>query len=111
MKTNHYSMNVGMNIGTTNEMLPHDHVLRAIKKKFPQTFSTTFIPAHGEFEPTMIAHFHASPLTVHADVHELSDYLQQMAISYRDEDTKQGALAGPKAKEWGSFQPSLFQTV
>lgn len=110
MKSQHYSMNVGMNIGKTNEKLSQEEVVRAIRRTFPNTHRTTFIPEHGDFEDTIVAHFHAHPLVVHAAVHDLSAELQQMAIAYRNEETHQGALAGPQAQQWGSFSPEDYQT-
>jgi hypothetical protein len=111
MKTQHYSMNVGLNIGKTNEKLSQEEVVHAIRRTFPNTHSTTFVPEHDGFEDTIIAHFHAHPLVVHAAVHDLSAELQQMAIAYRNEDTKEGSLAGPQAQQWGSFSPEYFQTA
>lgn len=62
----------------------------------------------SDFEPTLVAQLKTSNAV--ALCNRLAKDLEQEAVAYYNLDTKKGELIGPKAKEWGGFNPEYFET-
>lgn len=55
-------------------------------------------------EPTMVCEVEATD----AQVYQLAVMLDQDCIAVWDRTHREGRLVGPRAAEWGEFDPSLF---
>lgn len=64
----------------------------------------------SDTEPTLVAEvmFMGHLEQLHAKVTALSDLLQQDCIAVYNPITGQGDLIGPRAAEWGPFNPEFF---
>lgn len=106
-----YQLNFGLKIGRTNDQMSYDKALHLVQQHFP-VYQHEHQPATGpDDEDTLVAIVDSHPMMVNAKMHDLSQAGQQDAVAYRNEDTKVGALAGPKAKDWGTFNPQFFKTI
>ena len=104
-----YTLNFGLKIGRTNEQMPYEKALSLVHQEFP-VYKHELQKATGpDDEDTLVATVDAHPMLVHAKMHDLSVNGLQDAVAYRDESTQVGQLAGPKAKDWGTFNPTFFK--
>lgn len=65
----------------------------------------------SDTEPTLVAEVatgFATPLTVLQLLYQVSEELKQDCIAVYREYTLGGALIGPRAAEWGPFNPEYF---
>jgi hypothetical protein len=100
------TLNVGMNIGKGARTLTPDRVMGALRAQGADVHSVEHAPA-GASEPTMIVKL-KSPLP-DTKVHDLASALEQDAIPQYTPGVG-GKLHGPKAADWGEFNPDYFQT-
>lgn len=99
-------LNIGLAVGTNGNIGPGT-VLREI-----QGFGfdiVTYGIVHSDTERTIVALVDDRDAAGQDNrIYQLSRFLQQDCIAVYYPETRDGALIGPKADEWGEFNPEFF---
>ena len=100
-------MNLVLNIGLAREGNSNIGVGTVLREIYRVGKLVTYSVHHSDTEATVVA-FVAAGSDYRAQVEFLSVLLSQDCIAVYDVDTKAGELIGPKAAEWGEFNPEYF---
>ncbi len=101
------TVNVGLHVGDPangGRVMHPDEAVSAIKAAGGNVGKTSVVQSGTE--PTLVADLD-KPFAK-KDLHDLSAKLGQDAIAQRNADGT-GTLAGPKAKDWGEYNPDFFR--
>jgi hypothetical protein len=109
-------LNIGLLIGRGPESNTVTQTVQAIERTGLVLDVLRALPATDDAEPTVVAQVrtpteHWGPRTVHEVIHGLAATLGQQAIAAYGPLVGWGANIGPEAREWGAFNPGLFQTL
>jgi hypothetical protein len=104
-----FLLNIGLNVGATTTLSAH--VARQI------LIANDLLPVNdgvvhaSDTEPTLVIEVQPlsrNPFLVLAALKATADDLQQDCIAVYRPKTGGGSLVGPKAAEWGPFNPEFF---
>ena len=98
------TINVGLNVGNEEKLTP-----QIIKDTLKKEFNVDVLSGNtfkSETENTFVPEL--SRKLTNEELNKLSEILQQEAIPQYADGV--GIMAGPKAKEWGDFNPDYFLT-
>jgi hypothetical protein len=107
MSTTTITVNIGLNVGDAGPAVSTVAALRALQRVGHVTV-LRFAVRESNTEPTLIAELNQSLTAINA--FRVAQALQQDCIAQRivSDIADVGGLYGPKAREWGPFNPQLF---
>lgn len=101
------TLNIGLN--SANGAIPAEQARQALAAN---GFSIVRDAVHeSDTEPTLVAVVHLlanNYLIIMQQLHRVAEDLEQDCIAVYHEHTNAGALIGPRAEEWGPFNPEFF---
>jgi hypothetical protein len=96
-------INFGLLTNKGSDVYPHEVLSTMVEMGLHPT-GVCF--AESDTEPTLIAQISREPSPEEAAA--LCERFSQDCFAVYDNTTKRGALLGPKASEWGPFNPEYF---
>jgi len=102
-----FQLNIGLDVPHTqaNHARQAANALRLLTDTFSHV---TVRQAQSATEPTLVVTLSASPARVYADVARISEALGQDCIAVYCPQRQVGALVGPRASAWGTFNKANF---
>jgi hypothetical protein len=97
-------INIGLNIGDGSRRNMPGDCIRALHAEGVIIVGKTAV-VNSDSEPTLVA---TVVLPEDASLYAVSRSLQQEAVAVYYPDSSTGALVGPMAAAWGTFDPSMF---
>ena len=104
-----WTINIGLAVPGQYEPMPFGVAYSAMIRAVGHA-PCNLTQAQSNTEPTLVARFSQPARANLGDVYKLAEELGQDCIAVLDYDGT-GYLVGPRAKEWGEFNPAYFHTV